>query len=106
MPVVSMMRIEGDVDAMLERSREHVDPVAARLAAKHGGLLNIVARDGDDALLIVNVWETEDGRHAIASEPELQQAMLAAGLPAPAFVGYELVELRFTETGTSLLARA
>ena len=45
-------------------------PSASR--RQHGGLLNIVARDGDNGVLVINVWETEEGRHAMAAEPEIQ----------------------------------
>ena len=69
MPVVSMMRIPGDPDDLHARMDEHLRPVSDRLAAQHGGLLNIVARDGDNGILVINVWETEEGRHAMAAEP-------------------------------------
>jgi hypothetical protein len=97
MAVVSMMRIEGNPDELAARVREHLEPVAERLAPKHGGLANIVARDGDDGILVINLWETDEGRHAMAEEPEIQEAIRAAGLPMPAFTGYEVVEWRITE---------
>jgi hypothetical protein len=94
MPVVSMMRMAGDPDDLLARSTEHLMPVSEPLATKHGGLLNIVARDGDNGILIINVWETEEGRQAMAREPEILEALSAAGLPAPAFEGYEIDTIR------------
>jgi hypothetical protein len=93
MPVVSMMRMQGDSDELLTKMREHVTPIAQRLAPKHGGLLNIVAKT-DDGVMVINLWEHEEGRHAMAEEPEIRQALQAAGLPAPGFEGYEVVAIR------------
>ena len=105
MPVVSMMRMEGNPDELLAKIRDHVDPVGERLAEKHGGIANIVARDGDAAVLVINLWETEEGRHAMAEEPEMQEALRAAGLPRPEFTGYPVERVRFTERAASLATR-
>ena len=96
MAVVSMMRVQGDPEQLAAGLREHVIPVAERLAEKHGGLLNIVART-DEGILMVNLWENEAGRQAMAEEPEIQNALRAAGLPAPGFEGYEVLAMRVTE---------
>ena len=72
-------------------------PVAEQLAPKHGGLASIVARDGDDGILIINVWEHEEGRHAMPEEPEMQQARQACGLPTPKFEGYEVLHMRVAD---------
>ena len=97
MPVLSMMRMLGDPEDLLQRIREHVEPVTERHALTHGALLNVVTRDGDNGILIVNLWETEEGRHAMAEEPEIREAVAKAGLPAPAFEGYEVLAMRGTE---------
>jgi hypothetical protein len=97
MPVVSMMRIPGDPDSLAAGMEEHIIPVSERLAPQHGGLLNIVARDGDRGLLVINVWQTDEGRHAMAAEPEIQDALRAAGFPVPAFEGYEIVRMFVAE---------
>jgi DNA-binding IclR family transcriptional regulator len=97
MPVVSMMRIPGDADALAAAMREHMEPIGERLAEKHGGLATIAVRDGDRGLLVINVWETEEGRHAMAEEPEMRSAVAAAGLPRPAFEGYEVLAMRVSE---------
>ena len=97
MPVLSMMRMQGDPDDLLRRIQEHVEPATEQLARKHGGLLNIVTRDGDNGVLVVNLWETEEGRHAMAAEPGVQAAVAKAGLPTPAFEGYEVLAVRGTE---------
>ena len=94
MAVVSMMRFPGNPDELAAKAREHLYPVSEQLAAKHGGLVTIMARDGDDGILIINVWETEEGRHAMSEEPEILEAVSAAGFPPPAFTGYEILEFR------------
>ena len=96
MAVVSMMRMEGDPDELAAKIAEHVAPVAERLAPGHGGLANIVART-DTGVLSINLWENEEGRHAMANEPEIQEAVRAAGLPQPSFEGYEVLVLRVTD---------
>lgn len=95
MAVVSMMRFPGDAGEIEQKIRDVVDPVSRRLAPKHGGLANIVART-DDGVLVINLWETEEGRHAMAAEPEIQEAVGSAGLPPPDFEGFEVLALRIT----------
>jgi hypothetical protein len=94
MAVVSMMRVQGDPDVLAAGLREHLAPVARRLAPKHGGLGTITARTAD-GLLLINLWKTEEGRHAMAAEPEIQQALGATGFPPPAFEGYEVISFEF-----------
>ena len=91
MAVVSMMRISGDTDELAGKL-EQIDSVARELAPKHGGLANIVART-DDGILVINLWEHDQGRHDMAEEPQIREALQSAGLPAPAFEGYEVIAL-------------
>jgi hypothetical protein len=92
MAVVSMMRVSGDSDELAAKVREHLAPVGRELGPKHGGLGNIVCRT-DGGLLIINLWENEQGRHDMAEEPRIQEAVQAAGLPAPAFEGHEVIAM-------------
>ncbi len=92
MAVVSMMKLSGDSDELAAKLREHVRPVGMELAPKHGGLGTITART-DDGIMVINLWETDEGRHAMAQEPRIQEAVQAAGLPAPAFEGYDVLEM-------------
>lgn len=92
MAVVSMMRIQGNADELAAKLREHVAPVGRELAPKHGGLGTIVAKT-NDGLMIINLWKSEDGRHAMAGEPKVQEALQAADFPPPAFEGYEVLDL-------------
>jgi hypothetical protein len=92
MAVVSMMKLSGDPDDLTAKLREHVRPIGRELAPKHGGLGNILVRT-DDGIMVINLWETEEGRHAMAEEPRVQEALKAGGLPPPAFEGYEVLEM-------------
>jgi len=88
MAVVSMMRVQGDPEEVSGRL-QNVREVGKRLAPKHGGLATITAKT-DDGLLVINLWQTEEGRHAMAEEPEIQEAVRNAGLQ-PAFEGHEVL---------------
>jgi hypothetical protein len=92
MAVVSMMRMSGDADELATKLREHVAPIGRELAPKHGGLGTIVARTGD-GILVVNLWESEEGRQAMAEEPRVLEALQAGGFPPPGFEGYEVIEM-------------
>ena len=104
MPVVSMMKMQGDPDELAAKIKEHVEPVGRRLAPKHGGLINILARN-PDGITVINVWEHEEGRHAMAAEPEIQAAISAAGLPQPQFEGYEVLNLNITQGASAFMQR-
>jgi hypothetical protein len=96
MPVVSMMHVSGDADDLAARANEHLRPVAGRLAEKHGLLATIIARE-EGGLLLINLWEGEEGRHAMAEEPEVQEAVRAAGFPEPRFEGHEVIDMVVTD---------
>ena len=92
MAVVSMMRMTGDPDELRQKLQGIAD-IGRRLAPKHGGLGTIAAKT-DDGILVINLWETEEGRHAMAEEPEVLEALQSAGLPMPNFEGYEVLDMR------------
>ena len=94
--ILSMMRFEGDADELFAKVRDQVDPVTSRLSPKHGRLANIVARTGE-GVLVINLWESEAGRQAMAEEPEVQEAVRSAGLPRPQLDAYEVLALRVSE---------
>ena len=97
MPVVSMMRMEGDADDLAAKAEGGLHEVTERLGPANGWLGTIVARDGDQGILIVNLWENEEGRHALAAEPEIQAAIRDAGFPAPKFEGYEVLSMNLRD---------
>jgi hypothetical protein len=95
MAVVSMMRFAGDADDLARRMKD-VAEVIRPLAERHGALAHILART-NDGLLVVNLWETEEGRHTMAAEPEVRAALERGGFPEPAFEGFEVIELFTTD---------
>jgi hypothetical protein len=97
MAVVSMMKMSGDANELADKLREHIAPIGRELAPKHGGLGTIVART-DDGIMVINLWETEEGRHAMAEEPRVLEALQAGGFPPPAFEGYEVLEMTILPT--------
>ena len=92
MAVVSMMKMSGNADELAAKLQEHIAPVGRELAPGHGGLGTIVART-DDGVLVINLWENEEGRHAMAEEPAVLQALQAGGFPQPDFEGYEVINM-------------
>ena len=92
MAVVSIMKFSSDSDELAAKLREHVRPVGMELAPKHGGLGTIIARTRD-GVMVINLWETEEGRHAMAEEPTIKEAFELGGLPAPRFEGHDVVEM-------------
>lgn len=92
MAVVSMMKMSGDSDELVAKMREHISPIAREIAPGHGGLGSIVART-DDGIMVINLWENDEGRHKMAADPRIREALQAGGFPAPAFEGYEVLDM-------------
>ncbi len=92
MAVVSMMRIPGNPDELAAKVREHLTPLGREVAPGLGGLGTIVCKT-DDGILAINLWENDEGRHQMAADPRVQEAIQAAGFPLPAFEGYEVLDM-------------
>lgn len=90
MEVLSVMSIQGDPDELVAQLQKTIEPVAARKAPLYGGISSTVVRTGD-GIAIYNLWATEDGRHRMAEDPEIQEALRKAKFPAPAFTGYDVL---------------
>ncbi|HWH54843.1 MAG TPA: hypothetical protein VNT04_04630 [Gaiellaceae bacterium] len=93
--VVSIMEFKGDPEELRE-SMKAVAEVARRKAPEYGGISSTVVRT-DDGIMLINMWDSEDGRHRMAEDPEIRQAIQEEGLPAPAAKGYEVLEHRAPE---------
>ena len=104
MAVLSVMKIEGDPDDLIARMQAAIDPVAARKGPLYGGISSTVVRL-DDGIKIFNLWQTEEGRHQMAADPEVQSALRSAGFPEPDFTGYEVVWTRSAIDGGKELAQ-
>ena len=92
--VVSIMEIPGDPEELRERSRA-LNEVSRRKAAEYGGVSTTVVKT-DNGVMIINMWEDEEGRHKMGDDPEMRQAIQEAGLPPPSAKGYEVLEHRTT----------
>ena len=90
--VVSMMEFSGDPEE-LKAQMSSVEEVATRKAAEYGGVSSTVVRT-DDGIMIINMWSDAEGRHKMAEDPEMRQAIQDAGMPAPSAKGYEVLEHR------------
>jgi hypothetical protein len=90
--VVSMMEFSGDPD-VLKAQMSNVEEVASRKAAEYGGISSTVVRT-DDGIMVINMWSDAEGRHKMAEDPEVRQAIQDAGMPPPSAKGYEVLEHR------------
>ena len=105
MAVLSVMSIQGNPDELVARMKETIEPVAARKAPLYGGISSTVVRT-DDGITIYNLWETEEGRHKMADDPEIQASVIEAGFPKPDFAGYEVLSRQTAgEYGKALIRR-
>jgi hypothetical protein len=93
MAVVSIMEIQGDAEE-LTRQMEGTRELADRKAREYGGIASIVAKT-DDGAMIINLWETEEGRHKMADDPEMRAQMEKTGF-TPNFKAYEVLTYRTT----------
>ena len=104
MAVLSAMSIPGNADELVARFTETLEPIGRRKAPIYGGISTTVVRT-DDGITIYNLWQTEEGRHAMAEDPEIQSAIKAANFPAPHFIGYEVLFHGTAGEGAGELAR-
>ena len=93
--VVSIMEFSGDPEELRQRM-SGIDSVAARKAADYGGISSTVVRT-DNGVMIINMWDNDEGRHRMAEDPEIRQAIQDAGLPPPTAKGYEVLMHRTPE---------
>jgi heme-degrading monooxygenase HmoA len=89
--ILSVGRIKGDADELAPRAKR-VDAIVAPIARANGGIFHAIVRT-DDGLMIVNLWESEEGRQRTADDPEVQSAAREhmAGVEPPQWEAYEVV---------------
>jgi steroid delta-isomerase-like uncharacterized protein len=104
MAVLSVMSIQGQPDELVARLTETLEPVARRRAPLYGGISSTVVRT-DDGITMYNLWQTEEGRHQMAEDPEVRAAIKAANFPEPQFTGYEVLVHNTAGEGAAALAR-
>ena len=94
MAILTRFEVHGDADEILATQEEKILPEARRLAAQNGGVFQVVART-DDGVLMVNLWENEEGMRRVAEQiaPIAQEAGLQQ-------VGWEQYEVLAHRTAT------
>jgi hypothetical protein len=79
MPVLAVLRWEGDPDTLLaayDRELQHAVPHEQPRRIAH-----ICAR-GDNEMVIVDLWETEEDLRSMQENPEFLRNLEAAGFPS------------------------
>ena len=92
MKVVSIMEFQGDPEELREKMSK-VNEVAERKATEYGGVSSTVVKT-DDGVMVINMWDSADGRHRMGDDPEIRQALQEAGMPPPSARGYDVLEHR------------
>jgi hypothetical protein len=67
MAILTMFEVHGDPDEILAGQEEKISPTARPLFAENGGISQTVVRT-DDGIMMVNVWENEDGMRKVAEQ--------------------------------------
>jgi hypothetical protein len=88
--VVSIMEFSGNPEEIGQKM-SGVEEVASRKASEYGGISSTIVKT-DDGVMIINMWADADGRHRMAEDPEIRQAIQDAGMPAPNAKGYEVIQ--------------
>jgi hypothetical protein len=65
MAILTTFRLSGDPDELLGIVREKLQPVVSEVAPASGRISSTIART-DAGLIIVNVWENEEGMRRTA----------------------------------------
>ena len=95
---LTIIRSSGDPEKLLAAKREHIDPVMKRKAPEYGNLLHVAAQT-PEGMLVINLWESEEGSEQAFQDPEIQearQAMLDSGAVTgpPEISHYDVVDYR------------
>ncbi len=95
---LTIMRTPGDPERLLAVKREHIDPVMESKAGEYGNLFHVAAY-APDGMVVVNLWESEEGSERAFQDPEVQRAQDAmresgAATGQPEFLHYEVVDYR------------
>ncbi len=97
MAYLTLVRVPGDAEELLEGPYRTMASNMANLGPKHG-LISHVAAKTDDGVLVVNLWESKEGSEAMAKAPEIQQSREQSDVPQEA-VRFEHYEVANVVTG-------
>jgi len=92
---LTIMRLKGNPDELLQTKQEKLDPIARDKAREYGAISQAVAKTSD-GLMMVNLWESEQGSDSMRADPEIDGAirdsMMAVAEGPPEVEHYELVQ--------------
>lgn len=90
MAILTTFQIKGDPDELLRMKHEKIDPIASEVAPANGGIEHMCCKT-DEGLLIVNLWQNEEGMEKTAREVGAKAQEF--GMPRPTdWHQYELVD--------------
>jgi len=75
-----MFEVHGDPEELVALEREKIAPVARPLAEENGSISNTIVKT-DKGIMIVNLWENEEGMEKVAAE--VRPHTTEAGLSGP-----------------------
>src|SRR2546430_11133578 len=90
--VVSIREFSGNPDEVLGKMKG-VEELASRKASEYGGIPPPVVKT-DDGVMIINFWDSENGRHRMAANPKIRQPIKAAASRRPNAKGSEGTKTR------------
>jgi hypothetical protein len=82
MTFLSIHKLSGDANDLLQRKQAHMAPVVSRIAPEFGAILSITA-PVSDGIITINLWENAEGSIAFTQHQEVQRARANSGLPMP-----------------------
>jgi quinol monooxygenase YgiN len=88
-----MVKLNGDPERILAAKEKFMDPVAEAPFREHGHRSQIVARN-NDSIVVLNVWENNEGRDLANADPKMQEArnqILAETGATPEFSNWEIL---------------
>ena len=83
MAYVSIHKLPGDPDELLQKKHTSMDPKVREVAPGYGAMLSLTVRVAD-GVLTINVWDSSEQAAAFTQLAEIQAAQRASGLPMPA----------------------
>lgn len=92
MQMLSIARFRGDADELLRRKRERLDPALVPIARDHGRRWQVVVQT-EDGLMLVNLWESDERRRGLSTNPDRVRAFEGSGMPPEEIEAYEVVEI-------------
>ena len=99
MAVLTMFKIKGDTDQLLQTMQERIDPIVEPVARSNGAIEHIKVRT-DDGVMIVNLWETLEGSEKTAEQvrPKIQEVAGEGGPEQSDWQSYEVADRRVVQS--------